>query len=121
MSLAAPDEYIIRTCPILPEVKLSNGDYYDKLLSKLPSSFLQVVSYAFLIVPLHYCKITCSTICNDEIAGARQNMNCKVAAYEMTYLPAIYLPRHLNLLRGFSDGVPVYQELKEVSRNKSKG
>ena len=29
---------------------------------------------------------TCSPICNDDIAGARPNMNIKVAANVMTYL-----------------------------------
>ena len=44
------------------------------------------MSYVFLIVSLHWLKSTCSTISKDEIAGDRQNMNSKVAAYVMDYL-----------------------------------
>ena len=36
--------------------------------------------------PLYYHKFVCSRICNNEIAGARRNMNIKVAVYDMTYL-----------------------------------
>ena len=44
------------------------------------------MSYVFLTIPLHEHKVACLPVCNDEIAGARPNMNIEVAAYVMAHL-----------------------------------
>ena len=71
ISKAAPDEYFIRTCPLLLQVKLYSEACYNTPLSCV----------VCITVPLQKRKITCSPIFNDEIARARPNMNIKGIAY----------------------------------------
>ena len=75
---------LLEPCPFLGvHVFRKFTEYYSDFLS-------QVVSDALL----YRCiSTTCSPISYAEIAGARPNMNIKVAAYVMTYL-------HYNSLMG---------------------
>ena len=45
-----------------------------------------MISQVFLFIPFQCRKFTGYPVCNNEIAGARQNMNIKVAAYVMNHL-----------------------------------
>ena len=51
ISQVAPNEYVTRTCPLLPLVKLDKGAYFYIMLLNTPTSYMYpyVVFYAFLI------------------------------------------------------------------------
>ena len=74
--VAAPYEYVIRTCPLLLKVKLDNWVWFNILFF-----FLFLGHVTCITVPLDYHKIACPSISNNEIAEARPNLNIKVAAY----------------------------------------
>ena len=65
---------VINARPLLPSVELNNGVYQYTVIQHTKGTVL----YPFFIIPLHHYKLTCSPICNDEIAGACPNMNIKL-------------------------------------------
>ena len=77
MSEAKPNEYIIKTYPLFPRVKLNNGACYPR------QPFLDTIGT--FIVQFHHRKITRS-ISNDGIIRICPYMTNKVAAFAMTYM-----------------------------------
>ena len=117
MSQAAPNEYVIRTCPLLTPVKLDNVPVliYCYFATCHDHFFSLAIINHYQSVPFHDHKITWFPICYNEIAGAHPNMNticCYLLhdpmQYHMWHVKRICVFEH-SVMTNFNCACPAIQ------------
>ena len=66
MSLVVPDEYVIKTCPLLPQLKLGNGACFN--IGPLQGEHVNFLSLRNIACSLN-CIITLSQTSPDSLVG----------------------------------------------------